>query len=133
MNQLTPIVGQWYMRSDTGLMFEVVSVDAHDGVEIQDYDGNLDEVDMNTWRAQDLEPIEQPEDLSGAFDVAEPDEADGSDESEFDRDWREPQPVRADTEEAWQSTSAEAESDEWGDGELQESLIADEPDAARRT
>jgi hypothetical protein len=134
MNRLKPIVGQWYLRHDKGQTFQVVSVDDADGtVELQDFDGNLDEVDIKAWFAQDIEAIDPPEDLTGVLDVAEPDEADGSDEAEPEGKWTGPEPMRAAEVDAGQNTAAEDESDDWAEGAPEEPFIADEPDAARRS
>lgn len=70
-----PVIGQWYERRDKGGLFQVVALDeALQTVEIQEFDGNLDEVDFDTWR--DLQPLEAaaPEDWSGPLDDVEPDE-----------------------------------------------------------
>jgi hypothetical protein len=79
MNPVNPIVGEWYLSRNTGRMFEVVSVDDDGTIELQDYDGNLDEFDRGAWLAQDVETIDPPEDLAGVFDMEAPDEADGGD------------------------------------------------------
>jgi hypothetical protein len=134
MNRLKPIVGQWYLRHGKGQTFEVVSIDDANGtVELQDFDGNLDEVDIRTWFAQDIEAIDAPEDLTGVLDLAAPDEADGSDEAEPEGEWTGTEPMRAAEEEAQQSTAADDESDDWDEGKPQEPFIADEPEAARRS
>ena len=83
MNTRLPIIGQWYVHRGSGRMFEVVSIDPHDGVELQDYDGNLDEVDLETWNSTALDEIDRPDDLFGVFDLDELDDADGRDDYAF--------------------------------------------------
>lgn len=73
--RLHPVVGQWYSHRDKGDLFQVVAVDEEDGtVEIQEFDGALDELDLDEWYQQSLEAAEQPEDWSGPVDDVEPDE-----------------------------------------------------------
>lgn len=64
-----PEVGEWYL-SITGDSFEVVAYDAEEGtVEIQYFDGAIEELDMETWMEVAAEPIEPPEDVSGSLDM----------------------------------------------------------------
>lgn len=73
--RLHPVVGQWYSHRDKGDLFQVVALDEQDGtVEIQEFDGALDELDLDEWYQQSLEAAEQPEDWSGPVDDVEPDE-----------------------------------------------------------
>jgi hypothetical protein len=68
LNRVEPEVGQWY-RSETGAVFEVVALDEEEGiVEIQYFDGAIEELDTETWYAQMLQPEAEPEDWSGPFD-----------------------------------------------------------------
>jgi hypothetical protein len=72
---LLPEVGQWYRHRDKGLLFQVVACDADtDCVELQDIDGDLDEVDLETWFAMPIEPSAEPEDPTGAADQLEPED-----------------------------------------------------------
>ena len=86
MHQIQPTVGQWYIRPESGLRFEVIEVG--DGtIEIQDEEGTLDQVDTDTWFDLPVEPTDQPQDASPAFDnLAKPDEADGGDPVDVDAD-----------------------------------------------
>ena len=70
-----PEIGQWYERSDNGAIFQVTGVD--DGaktIELQAIDGDLDEVDPETWAAMPLEPRGAPEDWLGPIDDMEADD-----------------------------------------------------------
>jgi hypothetical protein len=88
MNDLDPIVGNWYRDLDSQTDFEVVAVDEDaQTVEIQYFEGEVEEIDLDSWYAMILEPIEQPEDWSGPFDDVEPedlgyDDSSGSDKRE---------------------------------------------------
>jgi len=70
-----PIAGSWYEHLQNGRTFEVVDVDDENGlVEIQYFDGDVDEIELDAWYELDLEPIEPPEDWSGPLDSIEPDD-----------------------------------------------------------
>ncbi len=74
-NRLQPVVGNWYSHRDKGELFQVVALDDDAGtIEIQEFDGGLDEVDLDEWRALAVESAAQPEDWSGPVDDVEPDE-----------------------------------------------------------
>jgi len=74
-NRLKPMIGHWYSRLEKGDLFQVVAVDAPAGtIEIQDFDGGLDEMDVEEWRQMAIEPAAPPEDWSGPVDDVEPDE-----------------------------------------------------------
>lgn len=69
-----PIVGNWY-RGPDGLLFEIVAIDAKEGMaEIQYFDGEVDELDLETWDDLGLEAMAEPEDWSGPFDDLERDD-----------------------------------------------------------
>jgi len=85
-----PIIGDWYRNPD-GALFEVVAYDDDDGtIEIQFFDGTIEELERDDWNAQwkegTLEAGEAPEDWSGSVDVDRPDEASGSDTRSQERD-----------------------------------------------
>lgn len=68
-----PRIGDWY-RSNGGELFEVVAVDEDDGtIDIQYFDGTVEEMDREDWEAQWeeglIEVAEPPEDWSGSVDV----------------------------------------------------------------
>jgi hypothetical protein len=72
-----PGIGDWY-RLDSGSLFEVVAFDADDGtIEIQYFDGTVEEMDVEDWEMQwedgALESAQAPEDWSGSVDVDVPD------------------------------------------------------------
>ncbi len=65
-----PRIGDWY-RSPVGDYFEIVAQDEDDDtLELQYYDGTVEELDMETWESLRPEPIEPPEDWSGSMDIA---------------------------------------------------------------
>jgi hypothetical protein len=68
-----PGIGDWY-RLNGGQLFEVVAVDDDDGtIEIQYFDGTVEEMDVEDWESQwdegGVEAAQAPEDWSGSVDV----------------------------------------------------------------
>jgi hypothetical protein len=83
-----PVVRQWYENVEENEQFRVIAVDEDaELVEIEYLDGDIEELDMDTWAEFDLEKIEQPEGWSGA-DLADEDDDEEDDEDEDD-DWDE--------------------------------------------
>jgi hypothetical protein len=73
-----PSIGDWY-RLRGGELFEVVAIDEDEGtIDIQYFDGTVEEMDHEDWAAQSedgaLEAAEAPEDWSGSVDVENGDE-----------------------------------------------------------
>lgn len=86
-----PEVGQWYAQSGRGRLLQVVAFDEDEGlVELQDFDGDIDEVDLDTWRDLQLEPAEAPEDWTGPVDDVETDDLGYAVADATPRDWRAP-------------------------------------------
>ena len=70
-----PIIGQWYHYPQKAEKFQVTAIDEHAAtVEIQYFDGNLDEFDISAWYAMAVERIEAPEDWTGPMDNIEKDD-----------------------------------------------------------
>ncbi len=86
MNELTPVIGNWY-RKENGERFEIVAVDVDDAtIEIQYFDGTIEELDMDAWEEMPLEEVEPPEDWTGSVDVDEEEVEDLKDEPEEEFD-----------------------------------------------
>ncbi|MFZ1643020.1 MAG: DUF6763 family protein [Candidatus Contendobacter sp.] len=82
MSDVDPIIGNWYRNQETGNDFEVVALDEDaQTIEIQYFDGELEELDLDAWYELAIESIEAPEDWSGPFDEMEADDL-GYDEDE---------------------------------------------------
>ena len=74
-----PVIGQWFSRPN-GTLFEVVAIDEDDRtVEIQQFDGTIDEVDIERWPELLLTEISAPEDWSGSVDMDPEDYVGGKD------------------------------------------------------
>jgi len=64
-----PAIGSWYRRPN-GIKFEVVAIDEDDGtIEIQQYDGTIDEIEFENWRQLLLVEVSAPEDWAGSVDM----------------------------------------------------------------
>ena len=56
-----PVVQNWYLHLDKGQRFVVVAVDQDEGtVEIQNFDGNIEEITIDNWYELDIEPAAEP-------------------------------------------------------------------------
>ena len=77
MTSPSPVVGDWYRRPG-GALCDVGASERDDAtVEVQHFDGTLEEVDLESWAEQEFEAAQAPEDWSGSVDVdAEDYEAD---------------------------------------------------------
>ena len=85
--EFEPVVGQWYENIDENESFRVLSVDEDaELIEIEYLDGDIEEIDVDTWAEFDLDKIDQPEGWSGAEVGAKDDDEDDEDE---DDDWDE--------------------------------------------
>ncbi len=83
MSDVDPIIGNWYRNEETGNDFEVVALDEDaQTVEIQYFDGELEELELDAWYELPIEAIEAPEDWSGPFDEMEPDDLGYEEEEE---------------------------------------------------
>ena len=114
-HNLKPVTGEWYRHLDKGQAFRVLSVEKdEDTIEIQHFDGDLEEVELTEWFAMDLEPAAAPEDWTGPIDDVESDEVDDT-ETPSETDWRtslETKPAR----EEWQDATLDNEGDERAEG-----------------
>jgi hypothetical protein len=73
MSEIVPQVGAWYRLPD-GKQFEVVAIDERDRtVDVQHYDGTVEEWDLESWDDLMPEPAEAPEDWAGSLDVEKED------------------------------------------------------------
>lgn len=70
-----PFVGNWYVRADRPQPFQVVAVDDRGGtVDIEYFDGTVDEWPLSHWHGLEIEACEEPRDWSGALGDVEWDE-----------------------------------------------------------
>jgi hypothetical protein len=92
-----PVKGQWYENGEEDETFRVLSVDEDaELVEIEYLDGDIEELDIDSWHEMDLERIPVPEGWTESADAADDDDddwdedeedEDEDDEDEDDDDW----------------------------------------------
>jgi hypothetical protein len=83
--EYAPVPGKWYENREEEETFRVLSVDEDDElVEIEYLDGEIEELDLDTWHELDLEPTEEPEGWSD--DADEDDEEEEEDDFDDDED-----------------------------------------------
>lgn len=65
-----PEIGRWY-RAPSRSLFEVVAVDPLDGtIELQHFDGTIEELEPEHWLTMRAEATGAPEDWSGSVDMS---------------------------------------------------------------
>jgi hypothetical protein len=83
-----PVPAQWYEDLEEEEVFQVLSVDPDEEIiQIQYENGDIEEIDLDTWHELDLEKSAQPEGWSGS--VQKDDEEDLDEEEDEDDDWDE--------------------------------------------
>ena len=84
-----PVIGQWFRRPN-GTLFEVVAIDEEAGtVEIQQFDGTIDEIDIERWPELLLSQVSAPEDWTGSVDM-DPEDFDTKSEGELPSGYHDP-------------------------------------------
>jgi len=86
-----PVISQWYRHLDKGQHFYVTAIDEKEGtVELQHFDGDVEEMDLDDWHQLNIETIEPPEDWTGPVDDVERDDLGYSETDMTAEDWQEP-------------------------------------------
>ena len=122
-------IGQWYCHTDKGEMFQVTGRDYRARtVEIQTFDGDVDEIDQEAWTTLPLSFAEPPENWTGPVDDVETDDLGYSETQMQPSDWEQPlEAARVKEGESWEETTEESERDAEGEGESIEELALDDP------
>ena len=91
VTEADPIIDNWYYHLDKGQRFFVVDVDNEEGiVEIQHFDGDVEEMSLREWYDMNIKVGEAPENWSGAMDIGEVDDF-GTEITDTPRkDWSDP-------------------------------------------
>jgi hypothetical protein len=80
-----PVPGQWYENLEEEESFRVLSMDEDSElVEIEYLDGDIEEIDLETWHEMDLELTSEPE---GWAESEEDEEEEDEDEEDDEDDW----------------------------------------------
>ncbi len=86
-----PEIGQWYMRADKGELFQIVAYDGQAGkIEIQTFDGDLDEIDGASWNSLAPERAAPPENWTGPVDDVDTNDLGYSETDMRPSDWTQP-------------------------------------------
>jgi hypothetical protein len=84
-----PAIGDWY-QAPGGVKFEVVAVDDEDGsIDIQHFDGTVEELEFDAWEESEYLPADPPEDYSGSLDIERDDYGVDLDRAAV-QDWADP-------------------------------------------
>lgn len=111
-NELEPLVDQWYMHHDKGEMFRIVATDAASrNIEIQYFDGDVEEIDREAWAELDIEAVEPPEDWTGPYDDIDLDDPGTIETGMRPQDWRISLESHRPGEEAWLEPHADVDQD----------------------
>jgi hypothetical protein len=91
-NDLDPLEDQWYTFVDKGQRFYIVAIDEDAStIEVQHFDGDLEEYSFDDWRELGVELSEAPENWDGALDLGELDDLGTEITDTNQQDWSEPQ------------------------------------------
>jgi len=63
-----PEPGQWYQMPNATKFMVTAMDDDDDSIEIQYFDGSIEEWDAELWQRVEAVPIDEPDDISGPFD-----------------------------------------------------------------
>jgi hypothetical protein len=97
---LRPTMGQWYYDRTNDREFEVIRIDKEEGIlEIQYLEGELEEVDLDTWEDMNLAKIAEPDDWEKEDEVAKDDYEDLDNLESDEEDW---DPLEEDEDDDWQ-------------------------------
>jgi len=89
--ELDPRIENWYRDTENGRVFEVVAIDEDDGtIEIQYFESEVEEIDVDNWYEMNLESIAAPEDWSGPFDDLVSDDFGDTEEPRVPEQWGSP-------------------------------------------
>jgi hypothetical protein len=83
-----PVAGQWFEDLEEQELFLVLAVDPDEElVKIQYENGDIEEIDLDTWHVLDLEKTTQPEGWAGSEVDEDDDDEDFEDDEDEDDDW----------------------------------------------
>jgi hypothetical protein len=89
-DNIFPVEGEWY-RDNIGRIMQVVAYDEDsDAIEVQLFEGEVTEFDLDSWNQLEMELIEPPEDWSGPFDDLVPDDMGNTEKPMHPTDWNGP-------------------------------------------
>ena len=77
-NYCEPIIGRWYKNKESAdEIFEIVAIDNDENlIEIQYFDGQIGELELDIWKESRIIEVAEPEDWSGAYELSKEDLSD---------------------------------------------------------
>ncbi len=82
-----PVPGQWYENLEDEESFRVLTVDEDSElVEIEYLDGEIEEIDLETWHEMDLDRTDEPEGWAESDEDDDEDEEEEEEEEDEDED-----------------------------------------------
>ena len=116
-----PVVGQWYENIDENESFRVLSMDEDaELVEIEYLDGDIEEIDLETWHELDLEKIDEPEGWAGSPE----------DEEEEEEEEEEERKRTTDLDETWDDDEDDEDDEDWDENEKKATTMTAAPRGA---
>ena len=82
-----PVQGQWFEDLEENEVFRVLSVDPDEEIiEVQYENGDIEEIDLDTWHELDLERAEEPEGWASDDEDEDDEDEEDTDEDDWDED-----------------------------------------------
>jgi predicted dehydrogenase len=82
-----PVQGQWFEDLEENEIFKVLSVNPDEEIiEVQYENGDIEEIDLDTWHELDLERAEEPEGWASDEDDDDDEDEEDLDEEDWDED-----------------------------------------------
>lgn len=123
-NELDPLIDQWYFHEDKGQRFFVTAINEKaETVEVQHFDGDIEEFTLDEWQDLDIELCEEPENWSGALDIAERDDFGTEVTDTAETDWDEPQKIFHNTLQEKLTPEPASPNDDYGEGYMEEESL----------
>ena len=123
-NELDPIPDQWYSHLDKGQRFYVTAIDEPNAtVEIQHFDGDIEEFNLEEWRELNIDLSVAPENWAGALDIIEQDDFGTEITDTTPDDWREPEKEFHSSELEGLSRGTQSLNDDYAEGYIEEKLL----------
>jgi hypothetical protein len=126
-NELDPLEDQWYAYLDKGQRFYIVAIDEDNStVEVQHFDGDLEELTLDEWRELNIRLSEAPENWDGPLDVGEQDDLGTGITDTNEEDWQEPQQDFRPSDQEKLIPEGEISADEYSEGYKESAITASE-------
>lgn len=123
-NEFDPIPDQWYAHLDKGQRFYVTAVDESNAtIEVQHFDGDIEEFSLEEWRELEIELSEAPENWAGALDITEQDDFGTEITDTSPEDWRDPEKEFQENEQELKAQESRGANDDYAEGYIEEKLI----------